>query len=315
MSKFSIKDFNGVIPAAITPFDINENIDLDATREFTEFLLGHDIHGLYLTGSTGEGFLMKSEERMKVVETVMEVAKDKVPVVVHVGNIGTKRTIELARHAKEAGATAISSVPPFYWHFDSKQIFNYYKDIAEAVDIPMIIYNVPLAGVLPISLIKELGKIDNIVGVKYTNTDIYQIPVIKDELGDDFMIYGGADELASSNILVGVDGIVGSFYNLFPGLFVDIYNAVKNDNVKEAYKLQEKAVRLINYVVSTNNMVAGIKSILRDAGINAGYARKPFLNFYDKDQEQLSKGIIEIADKYDINGVTVIDKLREKYQG
>lgn len=179
----------------------------------------------------------------------------------------------------------------------------------------MIIYNVPLAGMIPISLIEELGKIDNIVGVKYTNTDIYQIPMIKDELGDDFMIYGGADELASSNILVGVDGIVGSFYNLFPGLFVEIYNAINNDNVREAYKLQEKAVRLINYVVSTNNMVSGIKALLRDADINAGYARKPFLNFYDKDQEKLSKDLIDIADKYDINGVTVIEKLRKKYQG
>lgn len=315
MSKFDIKDFHGVIPASITQFDINENLDLDATKDFTEFLLGHDIHGLYLTGSTGEGFLMRSEERMQVVDKVMEVAGDKVPVVVHVGNIGTKRTIALAKHAKEAGATAISSVPPFYWQFDSKQIFNYYKDIAEAVDIPMIIYNVPLAGMIPVSLIKELGQIENIKGVKYTNTDIYQIPIIKEELGEDFMIYGGADELASSNILVGVDGIVGSFYNLFPGLFVDIYKAINEDRVKDAYKLQEKAVRMINYVVSSNNMVAGIKAILREAGINAGYARKPFLNFYDDDQRKIAQGLVDIADKYDIKDVTVIDKLREKYQG
>lgn len=315
MTKFELKDFYGVIPASITQFDINENLDLDATKEFTEFLLGHDIHGLYLTGSTGEGFLMKSEERMQVVDTVMEVAGGKVPVVVHVGNIGTKRTIDLAKHAKKAGATAISSVPPFYWQFDSKQIFNYYKDIAEAVDIPMIIYNVPLAGMMPVSLIKELGQIENIKGVKYTNTDIYQIPMIKDELGEDFMIYGGADELASSNILVGVDGIVGSFYNLFPGLFVKIFECIKNDKVKEAYKLQEQAVRLINYVVSTNNMVAGIKAILREADINAGYARKPFLNFYDEDQRELARGLVDLADKHDIKDVTVIDKLREKYQG
>lgn len=315
MSKFTIKDFNGVIPASITPFDINENVDIEATKEFTEFLLGHDIHGLYLTGSTGEGFLMKSEERREVVEAVMEVAGDKVPVVVHVGNIGTKRTIELAKHAKEAGATAISSVPPFYWNFDSKQIYNYYKDIAEAVDIPMIIYNVPLAGMLPVSLIKELGKVENIKGVKYTNSDIYQIPIIKEELEEDFMIYGGADELASSNMLIGVDGIVGSFYNIFPELFVKIYDCIKNDQVREAYKLQQKAVKLINYVVSTNNMVAGIKAILRESGINAGYARKPFLNFYDEDQRKLAQGIVELADKYDINGVSVIDNLRKKYQG
>lgn len=313
MSKFTIKDFKGVIPASLSIFDINENLDIEATKEFTEFLLGFDIHGLYLTGSTGEGFLMKSEERMDAVKAVMEVAGDKVPVVVHVGNIGTKRTIELAKQAKEAGATAISSVPPFYWHFNSKQIFNYYKDIAEAVDLPMIIYNVPLAGMMSAEMIKELSQIENIKGVKYTNTDIYQIPLIKEAVGEDFMVYGGADELASSNLLVGVDGIVGSFYNLIPDLFVQIDQAIKNNEVGKAYDLQKNAVKIISYLVDGGNMVAGIKAVLREAGINAGYARKPFINFYDEDQRNLAKGLVDLANKNDMDNIHVIDLLREKF--
>lgn len=313
MSKFTIKDFKGVIPASLSIFDINENLDIEATKEFTEFLLGFDIHGLYLTGSTGEGFLMKSEERMDAVKAVMEVAGDKVPVVVHVGNIGTKRTIELAKQAKEAGATAISSVPPFYWHFNSKQIFNYYKDIAEAVDLPMIIYNVPLAGMMSAEMIKELSQIENIKGVKYTNTDIYQIPLIKEAVGEDFMVYGGADELASSNLLVGVDGIVGSFYNLIPDLFVQIDQAIKNNEVGKAYDLQKNAVKIISYLVDGGNMVAGIKAVLREAGINAGYARKPFINFYDEDQRNLAKGLVDLANKNHMENIHVIDLLREKF--
>ncbi len=313
MSKFTIKDFKGVIPASLSIFDINENLDIEATKKFTEFLLGFDIHGLYLTGSTGEGFLMKSEERMDAVKAVMEVAGDKVPVVVHVGNIGTKRTIELAKQAKEAGATAISSVPPFYWHFNSKQIFNYYKDIAEAVDLPMIIYNVPLAGMMSAEMIKELSQIENIKGVKYTNTDIYQIPLIKEAVGEDFMVYGGADELASSNLLVGVDGIVGSFYNLIPDIFVQIDQAIKNNEVGKAYDLQKNAVKIISYLVDGGNMVAGIKAVLREAGINAGYARKPFINFYDEDQRNLAKGLVDLANKNDMENIHVIDLLREKF--
>lgn len=313
MTEFTIKDFKGVIPASLSIFDINENLDIEATKEFTEFLLGFDIHGLYLTGSTGEGFLMKSEERMETVKAVMEVAKDKLPVVVHVGNIGTKRTIELAKQAKEAGATAISSVPPFYWHFNSKQIFNYYKDIAEAVDIPMIIYNVPLAGMMSAEMIKELSQIDNIKGVKYTNTDIYQIPLIKEAVGDDFMVYGGADELASSNLLVGVDGIVGSFYNLIPDLFIQINEAIKNNEVGKAYDLQKNAVRIISYLVDGGNMVAGIKAVLRETGINAGYARKPFINFYDEDQKKLAKGLVDLANDHNMENIHVIDLLREKF--
>lgn len=313
MNKFTTKDFRGVIPASLSIFDINENLDIEATKEFTEFLLKFDIGGLYLTGSTGEGFLMTSEERKKSVEAVMEVAGDRIPVVVHVGDIGTKKSIDLAKHAKECGATAISSVPPFYWRFNNEQIYNYYKDISNAVDIPMIVYNIPLAGAMSKDLIVELSKIDNIKGVKYTNTDIYQIPLIREEVGKDFMIYGGADELASSNMLVGVDGIVGSFYNIFPDLFIEIFNSIKNSEIEKAYKLQEDAVRLITPVVGTGNMVAGIKALLREAGVSAGYARKPFINFYDEDQKKLAKEIVDLANKHEIRNIKIIDLLREKY--
>ncbi|WP_297688295.1 dihydrodipicolinate synthase family protein [uncultured Anaerococcus sp.] len=313
MSEFTLKDFRGVIPAALSIFDENENLDLEATKEFTEFLLKFDIGGLYLTGSTGEGFLMSAKEREKSSQAVIEVAKGKVPVVVHIGDIGTKKSIDLAKAAEEAGATAISSVPPFYWRFNSEQIYNYYKDIAEAVDIPMVIYNVPLAGMMSADMIKDLSQIENIKGVKYTNSDIYQIPAIKEACGEDFMVYGGADELASSNLLIGVDGIVGSFYNLIPDLFIQINEAIANNEVKKAYDLQKNAVRIINYLVAGGNMVAGIKAVLREAGINAGYARRPFINFYGDDQVKLAKGLVELANKYEMKDIYVIDKLREKY--
>lgn len=177
----------------------------------------------------------------------------------------------------------------------------------------MIIYNVPLAGAMSKDLIVELSKIDNIKGVKYTNTDIYQIPLIREEVGKDFMIYGGADELASSNMLIGVDGIVGSFYNIFPDLFIDIYTSIKNGEITKAYKLQQDIVRLITPVVGTGNMVAGIKALLREAGVSAGYARKPFINFYDEDQKKLAKEIVALSNKHEMKNIKIIDLLREKY--
>lgn len=313
MKKFDVKDFKGVIPASLSIFDKDENLDIKATKEFTEFLLGFDINGFYLTGSTGEGFLMTPDERKKSVEAVMEIAGDKVPVVVHIGDIGTKKSIELARHAKEAGATAISSVPPFYWKFNNEQIYNYYKDISDAVDMPMIVYNIPLAGAMSKELIVELSKIDNIKGVKYTDKDIYQIPAIKEGCGKEFMVYGGCDELASSNLLIGVDGIVGSFYNLIPDLFIQIKQAIDNNEVKKAYELQRNAVTIISYLVDGGNMVAGIKAVLREAGINAGYARKPFINFYDEDQKKLAKDLVDFANDHKMENIHIIDLLREKY--
>ena len=102
MSKFSIQDFKGVVPALLTVFDKDENIDEMGMRQLVSFLLDKGVNGLYLTGSTGEGFTMSSIERMRVVEIVMDEVAGRVPVVVHVGAIGTKLSIELAQHAERA---------------------------------------------------------------------------------------------------------------------------------------------------------------------------------------------------------------------
>lgn len=118
MSKFDIKAFKGVIPAVLTVFDKEENIDEVGMRQLVSFLIDKGVNGLYLTGSTGEGFTMTSEERKKVVEIVIDETAGRVPVVVHVGAIGTKISIDLAKHAESVGADGISSVPPFYWKFN-----------------------------------------------------------------------------------------------------------------------------------------------------------------------------------------------------
>lgn len=311
MSKFSIKDFKGVIPANLTNFTKGEEVSEEYIRDFTRFLLQFDIGGLYLTGSTGETFLMSLEERKKVVAIVMDEVKDKVPVVVHVGAMSTKSSIELAQHAEECGATGISSVPPFYWRFNEKQIYNYYKDIAESVSIPLIIYNVPLAGLMPLQMISRLSNIENIQGIKYTATSIFEISMIKEELGEDFLIYGGADEMAASNISLGVDGIVGSFYNIIPDLFVEIYKKSKSFKQVEAEKLQKKALKIIMYVLGFGSMQAAMKVLLRAGGIKAGYSKRPFTNFTKEEEEKIVEGFIELAKKNDLEDLELVKLIKK----
>jgi N-acetylneuraminate lyase len=311
MSKFSIEDFRGVIPASLTNFGKDEEVDEKEIREFVRFLLKFDIGGLYLTGSTGEAFLMTAEERKKVVEIVMDEVKDRVPVVVHVGAMSTKISIDLAKHAESFKATGISSVPPFYRKFSEDQIFNYYKDIADSVSIPMIIYNVPLIGMMPLNMIKRLAEVENIRGVKYTGTDIFQETLIKDAVGDDFLVYGGADEMAASNLSLGVDGIVGSFYNVIPDLFLEIYDNFKKGDQRQAEILQKKALKIIMFVLQYGSMQACMKTLLRNAGINAGYARRPFNNFDHDKEEEMVEGILKIAKENDLEYLELIKSLKK----
>lgn len=306
-----ICDFKGVIPAVLSIFDKDENLDEAGTRDFIRYLLSFDIGGLYLTGSTGETFLMNSEERMRQVEIVMEEVGDKVPVVVHVGAMSTRASIELAKHAEQCGAAGISSVPPFYFKFNEDQIFHYYEDLAGSTSLPMIVYNIPLAGLMTVEQVIRLSEIENVKGVKYTATALYEVPLIRESCKPGFQIYGGCDELGSSNIALGVDGIIGSFYNVIPDLYLKIWQAVKASDVSTAAQLQGKAVHIIMAGLHSGSMMACIKVWLRGGGVPAGYARRPFSNFTQEEERKLLDELCAI-DETDGLGLDIVRRIKAR---
>ncbi|WP_312641507.1 dihydrodipicolinate synthase family protein [Hydrogenoanaerobacterium sp.] len=308
MAKFDIKDITGVIPALITTFDEHENFDEQRMRTVTRHLLNEGVDGFYLTGSTGETFLMTPEERRRVVEVVVDEVQGKVPVIVHVGDIGTKKSIEHAKHAYEAGADAISSVPPFYWRFSEDNIYNYYKDITESTPLPMIIYNIPLAGLVGYDTIKRLATIEGVKGIKYTATTHFEIMKIKQELGQDFMIYSGADEMAVSGLAFGADGIIGSFYNVIPELFQDIYKLMKQGDVNRAREKQEIANKIILKAVSYDYL-ALMKRMMAWGGVDAGYARKPFTNYSGECEESIKAEFSTIKKENNITDIKFMKEL------
>jgi len=304
-----ILDFKGVIPAVLSVFDKDENLDEQGTRAFIRHLLSYDIGGLYVTGSTGETFLMSSEERMRQLEITMEEVGDKVPVVVHVGAMSTRETIRLAKHAEQLGAAGVSSVPPFYFKYNPDQIFNYYKDVAEATSLPMIVYNIPLAGMMTVDQIIRLSEIENVKGVKYTGTALYEVMQIKEGCKSGFLVYGGCDELGSSNISLGVDGVIGSFYNVIPDLYGKIWAAVKASDIPEATRLQRQAVHIIFAGIRSASMMACMKVWLRAAGIPAGYSRRPFSNFTPEEEQKLVAELVAI-DEADEIGLDIVKRIK-----
>lgn len=305
-------EFRGVIPAVLSVFDENEDLNERGTRELIRFLMSFNIGGLYLTGSTGEAFLMNSDERKRQVEIVLDEVAGKLPVVVHVGAISTRESVDLARQAEHAGASGISSVPPFYFKFNEDQIFGYYRDIAESVNLPMVVYNIPLAGMMTEKMIERLASISNVKGVKYTGTALFEVTQIRESCGPEFRIFGGCDELGSSNIALGVDGVIGSFYNCIPDLYIRIWNAVKDSDISLATELQRKALRIISTGVNNGSMMACLKLWLRAAGIPAGYARRPFNNFSEQERTRLINALLNI-DKEGTIDLAICKAIRERF--
>jgi N-acetylneuraminate lyase len=303
-----ISEIKGIIPALVTPFDENENFDESRMRRIVEYLIEKKVDGLYLTGSTGEGFFLSADERKKVVEVVSDQVNGRIPLLVHVGAIGTKLSINYARHAEEVGVDAISSVPPFYYKYDDDSLIRYYREITESTSLPMIVYNIALAGLMDFNLMKRFAEIPGVRGVKYTGLAHFDIMRMKEEIGQDFVVYSGCDEMSVSGLTFGADGLIGSFYNLMPEIFIKINQAVKENDLFRAKEFQRQANAVILYA-TRRNYVGIMKRLMSLVDADGGYCRSPFYNFTSAEEDEIKKDLAEIRDKNQIVEIDFLNKL------
>ena len=309
MKHFDAQSINGVIPAMITSFNKDESINKEGIRKTVNYLISQKVNGLYITGSTGETFLMSPDEKKQVIEIIVEEVNRRVPVIAHIGSIGTKLTIELGQHADKVGVDALSALPPFYYGFSNDEIFNYYNDISNSSELPIIVYNISHANLMDLDMLKRLALIENVKGVKYTASTHFNFSKIKKEIGESFKIYSGMDEMTLSGMISGADGIIGSFYNLMPEMFVNIFEQVKKNNINEAKKIQEKINIIILYALKKSGYPF-IKMGLKWLDVDSGHVRRPFKSIVDSENEKIITDELKILSKEnDLSGIKFLENL------
>ena len=297
------------MPAMITSFNKDESINKEGIRKTVNYLISERVGGLYITGSTGETFLMSQEEKKQAIEIIVEEVNGRIPVIAHIGSIGTKITTELGQYAEKVGVDALSALPPFYYGFSNDEIFNYYQDISNSTNLPITVYNISHANLMDLDMLKRLASIKNVKGVKYTAPTHFNFSKIKKEIGENFKIYSGMDEMALSGLISGADGIIGSFYNLMPELFVEIYKQVKNNNINEAKKIQEKINIIIVYALKKSGYPF-IKMGLKWLDVDSGYVRRPFKSIVDTENENTIINELKILTKEnDLTGIKFLETL------
>ncbi|MNH94914.1 N-acetylneuraminate lyase [compost metagenome] len=282
---WALDKYYGIIPALITPYDQSGAISEPATRKLVRHLLQKQVNGFYLSGSTGEGFLQSISERERFLEIVLDEVQGKVPVIAHVGAMDTATCVELTKHAAQAGADAVSSVAPFYYKHGQEQVRGHYLDIANAANIPLIIYHFPaMTGVQStVSFYKELSKEDNIIGVKFTSKDTFELQQLLDACGPDFLVFNGPDECLLAGLAVGCCGAIGSTYNIMPEVFVELYRHFCAGQWKEAQVMQAKANRVIAELLKYD-FIAFEREILKLQGIDVGLPRKPIQQLTEEER-------------------------------
>ncbi|MFC5466279.1 N-acetylneuraminate lyase [Lederbergia graminis] len=289
-----IERYKGIIPALITPYTNEGKINEAVTRKLIQHLLSKGVKGLYLSGSTGEGFLQTVEERKQFLEIVVDEVQGEVPVISQVGAVDTNTCVELTKHAAEVGADAVSAVAPFYYKHGSEQIKQHYLDIVNAADIPLIIYHIPdFTGTSgSIDFYEELSKVENIIGLKYTSKDTFFMQQLIDVCGDEFMVFNGPDECCIAGLAVGAHGAIGSTYNIMPEKFVSLFNHFANGNIAAAKQEQYEANRLIRKLLDYD-FIAFEREVLTLQGFDVGKPRKPLQQLTDMERSQIRKIVEE----------------------
>jgi len=221
--------------------------------------------------------LLSTEERKRVLELVIAVVNGRVDVIANIGVFATEHGIELARHAEETGAAAISSVPPFYFNFTASEHIQYYHDVANAVDIPMIIYNIPgMSGVdFSTEDIAKLFENKNIVGMKHTSYDLFLMQKVIERYPEK-SVFIGHDELFLSAYCAGAQAAIGSTFNFMAEKFIKLQELIFQGFLTEALVLQGEVNDIIE-VLCKIGVFKGIKAALKMQGIDCGATRKPFL--------------------------------------
>ena len=284
-----MKHFEGSYAALVTPFDEQGHINASALGRLIERNLEKGISGFYVSGSTGESFLLSMEERRYLTEAVTEAVDGRADVIVNIGMFATEHGIALARHAGRCGVSAISSVPPFYFPFQTGEYMQYYYDLADAADVPVIVYNIPaLSGVkFCTEELEELLDHEGIIGVKHTSYDLFQLEqLVRHHPGKSVFI--GYDEIYLSALAVGARAGIGSTYNIMPEKFVRMNRLFAEGRMQEALQIQNE----VNNVVAALCRVGlfkGIKEILKMQGIDCGVCRRPFLPLGEEERAFLRR--------------------------
>jgi 4-hydroxy-tetrahydrodipicolinate synthase len=274
------RELGGVIPPLTTPFTADGHVYEEGLRRLVEFQIEKGSHGLFICGTYGSGPIMTTEERKKVHEIVMDQARGRITVVVHVGTTSTAQSIELAQHAAGVGADCVASLSPYYHKHDERTVIEFFRVLVKSLDIPVYVYNNPKACRVTItpSFLRHLAEV-GVVGMKDSSSSYIEFTRFVLAMADmpEFRLIVGTEALALPAFEAGAKGCVSGLANAFPEIVVELWNLFQIGKYKEAAGLQMKVskARQVLHIPSSTN--AACYAALHARGLDVGYPKAPIL--------------------------------------
>jgi 4-hydroxy-tetrahydrodipicolinate synthase len=283
------KPFQGTGTAMITPFKDDGSVDEKALRRFVDFQIDGGVDMLLPCGTTGEGATLDADETDRVLQIVVEQSGGRVPVIVGAGSNSTAKAVQATKRAKKLGANGVLSVGPYYNKPTQQGYYEHFKAIAEAENIPIVVYNVPgrTSGNIEAKTMLRLAEIGNIVAVKEASGNLGQIMEIIKEAPSHFRVLSGDDAMALPIVLLGGDGIVSVVSNEAPALMTAIVDAALQSDIARARELHYKLLPLMNINFVESNPIP-VKAALAMMGLVGENYRLPLVKIAPGNRDKLA---------------------------
>lgn len=288
--------FTGSAVALVTPF-AGENVDFVKLEELVEYHINNGTDAILMCGSTGEGSTLSDEEHLNCIKCAIKKSNKRIPVIASVGSNDTKHAIYLSKAAEKLGADALLSVVPYYNKPTQDGLFEHFKAIAQSVNIPIILYNVPSRTITSLSpeTVKRLSDIPNIVGIKECVTanvskHIRNCP-------EDFSVYTGEDTEVLSTMSMGAKGVISVIANVMPKQMKKLTESAINGDYEEARKIQLSLAEINEYMFIEPSPVP-IKAAMNALGMNVGDCRLPLLKMTEVNKEKMCNALNKVIEYY-----------------
>lgn len=293
----------GIIPPMVTPLVDNNTLDIAGLEKLIEHILSGGVHGLFILGSTGEAPSLSYKVRYELIERACKQVAGRLPILVGITDTSYDESLKIAAFSCDHGVSAVVLAPPYYFPASQRELLEYLDHIVGKLPIPLYLYNMPgcTKVVFEPQTVVKASQIPGVIGLKDSSCNMVYFHELQTLLADrpDFSLLVGPEELLAESVLLGGDGGVCGGANIFPRLYVDLYNAAARDDLKTVRKLHGKVMQIHTGIYHIgqyeSSIVKGIKCSLSLMGICSDFIAEPFHRFREPEKQRIKQHLDRIT--------------------
>jgi 4-hydroxy-tetrahydrodipicolinate synthase len=295
----SVKNLKGIVPPIITPLKDIDTLDVEGLEKLIEHILAGGVSGLFVLGTTGEFSSLSYRLRNELVERVCKQVAGRVPVLVGVTDTSIIESENLARKAADFGAAAVVAAPPYYYATGQPELVEYFEKLADRMPLPLYLYNMPMHTkvMLEPKTVLKISENPKVVGLKDSSANMAYFRLLQYTMKGhpDFQLFVGPEEMMADAVVLGADGGVNGGANMFPRLYVDLYQAAVARDFDKIHALQEKVLAVSSAIYTVgkygSSYLKGLKCALSVMGVCDDFMADPFNRFRKEEREKIEQGL------------------------